>query len=81
MLEQVRHEKLGEVAAEFDSIHTVQRAQRMGSVHRIIAAQDLRPYLIDAVGRGIRRELGGSEVSVAGHTATPREDRAPAAAL
>ena len=80
MLEQVRHEKLGEVASEFDSIHTVQRAQRMGSVHRIIAASALRPYLIDAVERGIQRELGAIEVAVAGHTAQQREEPAPIAA-
>ena len=57
MLERVRLEKLGEVAAEFDSVHTVERAQRVGSVHRIIPARTLRPYLIDAVERGIRRTL------------------------
>ena len=34
----VRTEKLGEVAAEFDAVHSVQRAQAVGSVHRIIAA-------------------------------------------
>ena len=34
----VRTEKLGEVAAEFDAVHSVQRAQEVGSVHRIIAA-------------------------------------------
>jgi len=79
MLEQARREKLGEVAAEFDSIHTVQRAQRMGSVHRIIAASALRPYLIDAVERGIQRELGAIEVAVAGHTAIQQGNPAPAA--
>ncbi len=78
MLEQAHREKLGEVAAEFDSIHTVQRAQRMGSVHRIITASTLRPYLIDAVERGMQRELGAIEVAVAGHTATQRADPAPA---
>ena len=51
----VRTEKLGEVAAEFDAVHSVQRAQAVGSVHRIIAAADLRPELIDAVARGMRR--------------------------
>jgi acetyl-CoA carboxylase carboxyltransferase component len=53
----VRSEKLGEVAAEFDRIHSVQRAQEVGSVHRIVAASALRPYLIDAVERGIQRTL------------------------
>ena len=53
--EAVRTEKLGEVAAEFDAVHSVQRAQAVGSVHRIIAAADLRPELIAAVERGMQR--------------------------
>ena len=51
----VRTEKLGEVAAEFDAVHSVERARDVGSVHRIIAAADLRPELIAAVERGIER--------------------------
>ncbi len=51
----VRTEKLGEVAAEFDAIHSVQRAQAVGSVHRIIAAADLRAELVAAVERGMAR--------------------------
>jgi acetyl/propionyl-CoA carboxylase alpha subunit/acetyl-CoA carboxylase carboxyltransferase component len=58
--EAVRTEKLGQVADEFDHVHTIQRAQQVGSVHRIIPVEALRPYLIDAVERGIRRELEGS---------------------
>jgi acetyl/propionyl-CoA carboxylase alpha subunit/acetyl-CoA carboxylase carboxyltransferase component len=53
MWDEVRVEKLGEVAAEFDSIHSVARAQAVGSVHRTIAAADLRSELIAAVERGI----------------------------
>ena len=51
----VRSEKLGEVADEFDSIHTIERAMEVGSVDRIIAASDLRPYIIDALARGMAR--------------------------
>ena len=51
----VRSEKLGQVADEFDAAHSVERAQRMGSVDRIVPAHTLRPYLIDAVQRGIAR--------------------------
>jgi acetyl-CoA carboxylase carboxyltransferase component len=51
----IRAEKLGEKAAEFDAVHTVQRAQEMGSVDRIIPAHRLRPELIAAVERGIAR--------------------------
>ena len=52
----VHSEKLREVAEEFDGIHSVHRALEVGSVHRIIAASQLRPYLIDAIQRGIARE-------------------------
>jgi acetyl-CoA carboxylase carboxyltransferase component len=55
MVELVRSEKLGEVAAEFDAIHSVERARDVGSVHRIIAAAALRPELIAAVARGMAR--------------------------
>ena len=51
----VRSEKLGEVADEFDRIHSVHRALQVGSLDRIIRAADLRPYLVDAVERGIAR--------------------------
>jgi acetyl/propionyl-CoA carboxylase alpha subunit/acetyl-CoA carboxylase carboxyltransferase component len=52
---RVRSEKLTEVADEFDSIHTIERALRVGSVDRIIAASDLRPYVVDALERGMAR--------------------------
>ncbi len=61
--EQVRSEKLGEAAAEFDSVHTIQRALKTGSVDRIIAAEDLRPYVIDALERGVAKD---EEASAAG---------------
>jgi acetyl-CoA carboxylase carboxyltransferase component len=54
----VRSEKLGQVAAEFDAIHSVERALEVGSVHAIIPAADLRPRLIDAVERGLRNGDG-----------------------
>ena len=57
MTEEVRSEKLGEVADEFDAIHTIQRALRVGSVDRIIAAEQLRPYVVDALERGMARTL------------------------
>jgi len=53
--EAVRTEKLGEVAAEFDAVHSVERAREVGSVHRIIEAAALRPELIAAVRRGMAR--------------------------
>ena len=56
--DEVYAEKLGQVAAEFDREHDVQRAQRVGSVDTIIPAGGLRPYLIEAVERGIDRAAG-----------------------
>jgi acetyl/propionyl-CoA carboxylase alpha subunit/acetyl-CoA carboxylase carboxyltransferase component len=53
----VRSEKLGEVARKFDQIHSIDRALAVGSVDRIIPAAELRPYLIDAIGRGLARDL------------------------
>ncbi|ABS27111.1 carboxyl transferase domain-containing protein [Anaeromyxobacter sp. Fw109-5] len=55
VLAAVRAEKVGEVAEEFDAIHTVERALRVGSLDRVIPAGQLRPYLVDAVARGIAR--------------------------
>jgi len=60
----VRAEKLGELASEFDGIHSVQRAVEVGSVDRIVSAAGLRPYLIDAVERGIARTLEREHVTV-----------------
>jgi acetyl-CoA carboxylase carboxyltransferase component len=51
----VRSEKLGEVADEFEGIHDIERARRMGSVHAIIPAAELRPRLVAAVKRGMDR--------------------------
>lgn len=51
----VRSEKLGDVAEEFERVHNIERARTVGSVHAIISARELRPYLIGAVERGISR--------------------------
>ncbi|MFC7529805.1 carboxyl transferase domain-containing protein [Actinoplanes sp. GCM10030250] len=45
----VRTEKLGEVAAEFDRVHSIQRAVEVGSVDAVIRAAELRPRIIEAV--------------------------------
>jgi acetyl-CoA carboxylase carboxyltransferase component len=47
----VRAEKLGDVAAEFDRVHSIQRAVEVGSVDTIIKAAELRPRIIEALGR------------------------------
>jgi len=64
----VLSEKRGELAAEFDTTHSVERAVRVGSVRSIIEPATLRPYLIDAVERGIARALDGHIPS--GHDGT-----------
>jgi acetyl/propionyl-CoA carboxylase alpha subunit/acetyl-CoA carboxylase carboxyltransferase component len=53
----VRSEKLGEVAAEFEAVHNVERARQVGSVHRIIPAAELRTSIVAAVERGMARTL------------------------
>jgi acetyl-CoA carboxylase carboxyltransferase component len=57
LYEAVHSEKLGEVAEEFDRIHDVHRAHRVGSLHHIVAPGRLRPYLVEALERGMRRVL------------------------
>jgi acetyl/propionyl-CoA carboxylase alpha subunit/acetyl-CoA carboxylase carboxyltransferase component len=49
-LEMVKLEKQAEVAAEFDAIHTVERAREVGSLEAIFPAASLRQRLIDALG-------------------------------
>jgi acetyl-CoA carboxylase carboxyltransferase component len=51
----VRSDKLGEVAAEFEAVHNVERARQVGSVHAIIPAAELRPRIVTAVERGMAR--------------------------
>jgi acetyl-CoA carboxylase carboxyltransferase component len=66
----VHAEKLGEVAREFDDVHSVHRALRVGSLHRIIPSAELRPYLIDAIERGMRRTLEATPRRATGRGAT-----------
>ncbi len=64
-------EKRGEFAAEFDAAHSVERAVRMGSVSRIVAPASLRPFLIDAVERGMQRALEAPPVNGHARLADP----------
>jgi acetyl-CoA carboxylase carboxyltransferase component len=52
---EVLLEKQAELAAEFDAIHTVERAREVGSLDRILPASQLRPFLVE--------ELRGGEVA------------------
>jgi acetyl-CoA carboxylase carboxyltransferase component len=47
----VRVEKLGQVAAEFDTVHSIRRAVEVGSVDAVIEAAELRPRLIEALSK------------------------------
>jgi acetyl/propionyl-CoA carboxylase alpha subunit/acetyl-CoA carboxylase carboxyltransferase component len=47
----VRAEKLKQVADEFDGIHDIRRAMRVGSVDHIISPGELRPFVIRALER------------------------------
>jgi acetyl-CoA carboxylase carboxyltransferase component len=53
----IHSEKLGEVAGEFDRVHSVQRALKVAALHHILPPANLRPYLIDALERGTAREM------------------------
>ncbi len=61
--EEVRSQKLGELADEFDRAHSVDRALAMGSISRIVPPGTLRPYVIGAVERGMRRARERTAVS------------------
>ena len=58
LIKSVRSEKLGEVAEEFDRIHSIQRAVQVGSVDQIIPAAALRPWIITALECGMAKALG-----------------------
>lgn len=46
-------EKQAEVAEEFDSVHSVERALRVASLERIIPAGATRPFLVEAIGSAL----------------------------
>jgi acetyl-CoA carboxylase carboxyltransferase component len=52
----VYSEKLGDVAEEFDNVHSVERALKVGALCGIIPPATLRPYLIQAVERAEKKE-------------------------
>jgi acetyl-CoA carboxylase carboxyltransferase component len=52
----IHSEKLGEMAAEFDRVHSVQRALRVGALNEIIPPATLRPFLIRAIERAVGKE-------------------------
>ena len=68
----IHSEKLGEMAAEFDRVHSVQRALKVGALDCIIPPARLRPYLIDALVRGMAKE----EAELAEKSSIPIEEAA-----
>jgi acetyl/propionyl-CoA carboxylase alpha subunit/acetyl-CoA carboxylase carboxyltransferase component len=62
-------ERRGAFAAEFDEVHSVERAVAMGSVGGIIPSSKLRPYLVAAVERGIRKTLARASEGDGGRVA------------
>lgn len=51
LTEKVALEKQGEVAAEFDRIHSVERAVKVGSLDAVITPERLRPAIIELLER------------------------------
>lgn len=49
----VRAEKLGQVASEFDGVHSIHRAVSVGSVDAVIGAHEMRPRIIAALEAGL----------------------------
>jgi acetyl/propionyl-CoA carboxylase alpha subunit/acetyl-CoA carboxylase carboxyltransferase component len=56
LFKTIYSEKLGEVATEFDNVHSVQRALKVGALSGIIPPAALRPYLIQAIERAEKKE-------------------------
>jgi acetyl-CoA carboxylase carboxyltransferase component len=69
LVSRVRAQKLKEVADEFDAIHDIRRAQRVGSVDLIVPARELRPYVIGALERGLTRRASRHDRDGEGATA------------
>jgi acetyl/propionyl-CoA carboxylase alpha subunit/acetyl-CoA carboxylase carboxyltransferase component len=53
LLQKVHGEKQAALAQKFDQIHSVERAQKVGSISDIIAPSRLRPYIIQAIEQGM----------------------------
>ena len=45
----VRAEKISEVAAEFDGVHSIHRAVEVGAVDRVIKPAQLRPAIVETI--------------------------------
>ena len=50
----VRAEKISEVAAEFDAVHSIHRAVQVGSVDKVISLAELRPGIVATIEAHVR---------------------------
>ena len=57
LFKNIHSEKLGEMALEFDRIHSIHRALGVGALNHILPPENLRPFLINAIERGVANEL------------------------
>jgi len=57
LYEAVHSEELGKMATKFDGIHSVQRAEKVGSVNKIIPASQMRPYIVERLNALMAKEL------------------------
>jgi hypothetical protein len=60
-LSEVTLEKQAELAAEFDRIHTVERAREVGSLEAIVPLARLRAHLIAQLEQGLAAQGGPIE--------------------
>jgi acetyl-CoA carboxylase carboxyltransferase component len=65
IVEEVAAEKRAEVAAEFDAVHTVERARAVGSLEEIIPAVQLRSFLIQILDVESAKPRGEERASIA----------------
>ncbi len=62
----VRAEKISEVAAEFDAVHSIHRAVEVGSVDRVIGPAELRPAIIATIEARLAAAGGAAPASSPG---------------
>lgn len=62
----VQAEKISELAAEFDSVHDIHRAVRVGSVDEVVSVARLRPRVIEVIQAFAGAANGASGPSVEG---------------
>lgn len=65
MMRDLHLEKQGEVATEFDGIHTVHRATKVGSLDAVIKARDLRPQIISVLDKALEEATNASSLRAA----------------